>query len=206
MSWVTPRTWIAGEVLTAALLNTHLRDNLNALRISYATTLPGTPADGDLTILVDSTSNPTYKWLLRYNAAEATYKWECVGGNPLVVTTAASSTRANTAYGDLADAATPTFTIPNAGDWQIGISVNLNIGDSEAFCSPMMGGTEALDADAVSVAETSGSTVSPAASVARTNVKLAVAASTAVKLRYKSAAGTITAKNRTLLFRPERII
>lgn len=31
MAWTTPRTWVAGEVVTAALLNTHLRDNLNAI-------------------------------------------------------------------------------------------------------------------------------------------------------------------------------
>ena len=31
MAWTTPRTWVAGEVVTAALLNVHLRDNLNAL-------------------------------------------------------------------------------------------------------------------------------------------------------------------------------
>lgn len=28
MSWTAPRTWIAGETPTAALLNTHLRDNM----------------------------------------------------------------------------------------------------------------------------------------------------------------------------------
>lgn len=32
MSWTTARTWIAGELVTAALGNTHWRDNLNALR------------------------------------------------------------------------------------------------------------------------------------------------------------------------------
>jgi hypothetical protein len=31
MAWTTPRTWVAGEVVTAALLNIHLRDNLNAV-------------------------------------------------------------------------------------------------------------------------------------------------------------------------------
>lgn len=31
MAWTSPRTWVAGEVVTAALLNTHLRDNLQAL-------------------------------------------------------------------------------------------------------------------------------------------------------------------------------
>lgn len=27
MSWTAPRTWVTGEVVTAALLNTHIRDN-----------------------------------------------------------------------------------------------------------------------------------------------------------------------------------
>lgn len=31
MAWTTPRTWVVGELVTAALLNTHLRDNLDAL-------------------------------------------------------------------------------------------------------------------------------------------------------------------------------
>ena len=32
MVWTAPRTWATGEVVTAALLNTHLRDNLLAIR------------------------------------------------------------------------------------------------------------------------------------------------------------------------------
>src|SRR5262245_7568818 len=31
MAWTTPRTWVAGELVTASMLNTHLRDNLNFL-------------------------------------------------------------------------------------------------------------------------------------------------------------------------------
>lgn len=31
MPWTSPRTWTPGEIVTASLLNTHLRDNLNAL-------------------------------------------------------------------------------------------------------------------------------------------------------------------------------
>ena len=31
MAWVAPRTWTAGETVTAALMNQHVRDNLNAL-------------------------------------------------------------------------------------------------------------------------------------------------------------------------------
>ena len=31
MAWTSPRSWISGEVVTAALMNTHLRDNLLAI-------------------------------------------------------------------------------------------------------------------------------------------------------------------------------
>ena len=30
MAWTTPRTWTVGEIVTASLLNTHVRDNLTA--------------------------------------------------------------------------------------------------------------------------------------------------------------------------------
>lgn len=31
MAWTTPRTWAAGELVTAALMNTHVKDNLDFL-------------------------------------------------------------------------------------------------------------------------------------------------------------------------------
>lgn len=43
MAWTSPRTWVALEVLTAALLNTHLRDNLLETAPAKVTT------QGDLT-------------------------------------------------------------------------------------------------------------------------------------------------------------
>jgi hypothetical protein len=55
MAWTTPRTWTVGEILTAANLNTHLRDNMlvaagaKAATISDLNTLwGGTPPDGAL--------------------------------------------------------------------------------------------------------------------------------------------------------------
>jgi hypothetical protein len=43
MAWTAPRTWVSGETLTAALLNTHLRDNLLETAPAKVTTA------GDLT-------------------------------------------------------------------------------------------------------------------------------------------------------------
>lgn len=34
MAWSTPRTWTADEVVTAAIMNSHLRDNLNVLKVT----------------------------------------------------------------------------------------------------------------------------------------------------------------------------
>jgi hypothetical protein len=86
--------------------------------VAYGTSLPGSPADGALAILVDSTSNPTYQWLFRYNAAEATYGWECIGGTPKVAVVSTTETAGGTAnqWQDLATTG-PTFTLPLAGDY-----------------------------------------------------------------------------------------
>ena len=39
MAWTTPRTWVALEGLTAALMNTHVRDNENALYNAFKVTV-----------------------------------------------------------------------------------------------------------------------------------------------------------------------
>lgn len=57
MAWTSPRTWVSGEVLTAALLNTHVRDNLKAVGDAWtaytptwsATVTPPTIGNGTLT-------------------------------------------------------------------------------------------------------------------------------------------------------------
>jgi hypothetical protein len=39
MAWTTPRTWNVSELVTAALMNTHVRDNLNYLKEQIDTNL-----------------------------------------------------------------------------------------------------------------------------------------------------------------------
>lgn len=50
MAWTSPRTWVAGETLTAALLNVHVRDNLKAIGDAWTTYTPTWTA---------ATSNPS---------------------------------------------------------------------------------------------------------------------------------------------------
>jgi hypothetical protein len=46
VGWTAPRTWVAAETVTAALLNTHVRDNLNAITTAAAFT----PAWSNITV------------------------------------------------------------------------------------------------------------------------------------------------------------
>jgi hypothetical protein len=82
MTWTTERTWTVGDIVTAAMLNANLRDNMNAIAPALVTSLPGSPTDNDRCILVDSTTNPSWQWHLRYNAGSTSpYKWESLGGS-----------------------------------------------------------------------------------------------------------------------------
>lgn len=70
MGWTAPRTWVASEVVTAAIMNTHVRDNLSALNgyvektadqsISSSTVLTN---DTDLLLTIGATG----KYLIECN-------------------------------------------------------------------------------------------------------------------------------------------
>lgn len=59
MSWTTPRTWVAGETVTAAIMNTHVRDNLAylaapALFVGVQLSAQAIPNTGLTAITLDS--------------------------------------------------------------------------------------------------------------------------------------------------------
>jgi len=104
MAWTSPRTWVTAETVTAAQLNTHLRDNLNDL------------ADGswgiDKTVVVKSadetvTNSSTVQsdnHLLFTAAANAKYLVDF----GLLVTQSANSTSADFKFG---------FSLPASAVW-----------------------------------------------------------------------------------------
>lgn len=55
MAWTTPRTWVTNEQVTAALMNTHVRDNLDAVAPSGTTFT----ASGYTPALTADTTDPT---------------------------------------------------------------------------------------------------------------------------------------------------
>lgn len=87
--------------------------------VSYGTSLPASPADGQEAILVDNVSNPSYQWRFRYNAGSSSaYKWEYVGGAPAFANNPSQYTLTVTATWQYPNAS-PEFAVPRAGVYRI---------------------------------------------------------------------------------------
>ena len=155
-----------------------------------ATTLPGSPVNNQQTILTDSTSAPTYYWLLQYNSTAA--KWQFIGGSPLYAEVTTAETTSSTTYAALTTAG-PTVTVPNAGDYMVELGFQLNAQGgtpAHSFMSYDIGGTGAVDADAAVAWSYATQTVNPGGSAYRRRKKTAISASTALTSKYKVSANT----------------
>jgi hypothetical protein len=123
----------------------HIEDGIVALdtgkvTFAYGTTLPASPVDGQIAILVDSLTNPSYQWMFRYNAGSTSaYKWEFIGGAPLGAFIAADEPL--TADGSWRDATTvgPAVTVPRAGEYAV--SAACGAYNSSAVAGAMIGVT-----------------------------------------------------------------
>lgn len=80
----------------------------------FGTALPGSPGDGDIFVLTDSITAPTYQWMLRYVAAKSSNKWIFIGGAWRAVTVDAAETTTSTTLVNLATDG-PSMTWPVSG-------------------------------------------------------------------------------------------
>jgi hypothetical protein len=123
---VTRNAGDAGDTINSILIldgvsvtYTGLVSNTLGYALPYATTLPTSPTDGQVAVLVDNVINPTYQWQFRYNAASTSaYKWEFIGGSLHVVAVETSELTSSITSTDLATVG-PSFTVPRAGDWHV---------------------------------------------------------------------------------------
>jgi len=97
--------------------------------LTYGTSFPASPVNGQRHILVDSTTNPSYQWVFRYNAGSSSpYKWEFMGGAPAVHNVNTAETCATSgSYQNLATDG-PKITLPRAGDYRADALVSGNAG------------------------------------------------------------------------------
>jgi len=94
-----------------------------ATPVTYSTSLPASPVDGQEAILVDSVTNPSYQWRFRWNAGSTSaYKWEFVGGTQawLHNETGTYITPANTWVNPIG--ASFQFVVPRSGEYQVDFS------------------------------------------------------------------------------------
>jgi hypothetical protein len=183
-------------------MNTHVRDNLDALKIVPVTALPGSPFDGQLALLTDSHTAPTWQWMLMYDASiSGPSKWRFLGGPPLFAEDVDAHTTVSTSYIDLGPSGSdpgPSIAVPVAGsiDVEIGCRVFLIDDGHSAFMSYAIGGTAAVDADALefySGASDNG-TATVAGNLSRPRRKTLTAVTLTAK--YKVSGGTGSFSNR----------
>src|SRR5262245_27949595 len=87
-----------------------------AALVPLVTSLPAVPWDGQEVFYVADATNGVI-WHLRYRvAASGSYKWECVGGSPLIHQIDTDEGGNSTTYTDFATVG-PQVTAPRAGDY-----------------------------------------------------------------------------------------
>lgn len=75
MTWENPKTWVTGELVTAAMLNTHVRDNLNALK---------SPPSDDYVCDESSNYNTTSTSFVNVDATNLALTINTAGGDVMV--------------------------------------------------------------------------------------------------------------------------
>lgn len=169
------------------------------------TSLPGSPQDGQQFVLVDSTSAPTYSWLLQYVAAKSTNKWIFIGGSSGFSEVATSEATSSASYAALATAG-PSFTVPIAGDYlvEIGYTGGNTNGTNTDWMSYDIGGTGANDNDGIQFKQ-AGAANTQVESFAKTQKKSGLAASTALVAKYKTSGGSAAYGKRFMRVTPVAI-
>lgn len=170
--------------------------------IPFVTVLPAAAVSGQV---VDfDTGTVGVVWRLRYNAASASaYKWEFVGGSPLIDEVVTSETTTSTSYIDLTTVG-PDVTIPLAGDYMIGFGSEQNNNTASRFANMAikLGAAAAVNADAV----ISGGAANADASCWRTMRRDGLAASDLLIAKYAvGTSGTAQFQKRMLIVTPVRV-
>lgn len=203
-----------GDLLTSALWNAQVRDNINKLlerghrvltvaQFAALTGLEGTKgtvAPDEVYLEVDSTNGVL--WHLAFESGEATYKWRFLGGPPLYSEIAASETTTSGTYAALATAG-PAIALPRAGDYDVDIGGALGLPSTLAiYMSYDIGGTGAVDADAIAI--DNSNSVSMVLNLMRRRRKSGLTTVT-LTAKYRTASATGTFRHRWMSVTPTRI-
>ena len=95
----------------------------SVLPVTYGTSLPTRPLDGQEAVLTDSLTAGTYAWRFRYNAsAVSAYKWDFIGGSSVMASAAGGALGSASTY---VNSSGSLFTLPRAGDYEVRFGAGL---------------------------------------------------------------------------------
>ena len=177
--------------------------------ISYGTSLPASPVDGQEAVLVDSATNPSYQWRFRYNAGSSSaYKWEFIGGIPFQSFVAAGMTPPSNTW----TATTPSFVVPRSGEYLFSLGSWINLGSVPAT-TPINNQVSLWQAgasvsDSVAILLTPGNLAAQSnwiASVANSGVMVVCTSGQTIQLAVFGTNTISTFSNRDLVATPRRV-
>jgi len=171
------------------------------IQTTYETALPALPYDGQEIYYAASPGSGVI-WHLRYRAAASgSYKWDVLGGPPLISSVAADEGTTSATYTSTGFTAL-TVVLPLAGDYLIEMgSRSYNSGAGINYMSYDIGGTGAVDGDSIQWGFTAGGQGTPGS---RSLLKAGLAAST-LTAKYKVSAGTGNFAERWIKATPVRL-
>lgn len=174
--------------------------------ITYGTSFPSSPKDGDIHVLVDSTTAPAYQWQFRYNANSShSEKWEFIGGSPARAFIATEESTTSTSYTDLTTVG-PSVTVPYKGLYLVTMDTYTrdSSGNALSSCISVKIGTAATSTDQEVKVDVGFNKHGP---LIRTQTITVPNDNTELRMQYKreTASGTPHWKNRTLIVSPIRI-
>lgn len=149
-----------------------------------STTFPGSPSDGDLALIVDSTSAPTYSWMFRYDSGiSGNNKWQCIGGAPKRAYVGTDQASSSTSYTDLATVG-PSVTVPSPGVYQVVYGCALRNSAVNGTRMAMKFGASAVTEDGLIYSD-----VAAYRSLASTSQESIAAGNLLIKAQYRVDAG-----------------
>jgi hypothetical protein len=163
---------------------------------------PGSPVDGDIWIATAVDGNGT-RWMFQYNAGSASaYKWEFIGGAPVLSAVDGTETTTSTSFTDLATVG-PSFTAVRAGDYLVnGSAYFYNNAAFVTLTALKVGAATAMSLSLPLFASTAATQEFLAGARAP---RVTAAANDVIKMQYRVTGGTGTFASRHLDIVPVRI-
>jgi hypothetical protein len=169
------------------------------------TIFPTSPADGNIFIYLADATNGV-NWAFKYNAGSAsTYKWEFIGGPPILATVETDETTTSTSYTDLSTTG-PTVTIARAGNYYVRSTLYFYNTSSTAivFSSIKVGSSGApADYDGPMLTNAMATQEALVSGVSRI---IGTTASDSIRMQYRVSSGTGHFARRRIEVLPQRVI